>query len=1539
MKKIILLLLLLALLMPATVTQAGNDKDKGDKKDEILPLGSRGNGVLCTDHFVRPERAASAVALELEQMSFPPYPYEDTFTLHSNPGNSHMLYLDVDGHTEYGETYEVWDPDGDGASFSDNEKLLIQKMWFLISEDYMPFNVDVTTEDPGAGFLGMRAVVDGGEMWGYGWAYVGTWGDGDNNIAYTGIWGNDWIYIAQAASHEVGHTLGCTDHGDNTTGYYMGHGEGATAWGVIMGWDSYGLGVWDDADYPNANHSDDSLAIITARPGAGYRSDDHASTHGAGATEMIFSGGGLELAAEGIIEQRTDVDYFRFTTLTSGNVQFSINEDVIIGISMTNLDVLAKIHDASGAVLYESNPLWDIWSSFDVTLPAGTYYLSIDGTGQDHPDGLPIEGFGYSDYGILGYYSIYASGAASGDPDVTPPAPDPMTFAVAPYATGETSIAMEATVATDTENGVEYYFTCLEDEDHDSLWQADTFYEDTGLVPETEYTYTVTARDTSGNFNETAPSSELSAITDDDTVVPTPDPMEWDIVPAAGGGGSAGISYDPISGDADSGISSDNTYTHAIDFGNQPAGGGVATVNGVIFADGGAGDFPAIGGSSQTVGTGSSTIPTPHNGDTAADAVLTDGGMRDLVHDMIYNDGTAVIQLTGLTPGQPYQFRLYHRSWGGTRPQDIGLDTDGVGTDITDAEDTAVFYEDDATQPDPSFATATQVYALTYNYTLSPGVTTLTVYSNQTGTGTYHLYGLTNQEAIGGDSDTSISMIATEATDPAGVEYNFTCVSGPGNDSGWQDSLVYTDMDLTSGTEYCYTVTARDKSAAGNATAASVIACAWTEGDPPPGDPVPDVVGMAQAAAEAAIVAAGFVVGTVDTEYNAGVPEGDVISQDPAAETPRPAGSSVDLVVSLGPEPPVDVPDVVGMSQAAAEAAITGANLIAIASTDYSATVPVGDVISQNPAGGTSVPQGSSVDIVVSLGIQVPDVVGISQAAAEAAIVAAGLTVGNVTTANSGTVPAGDVISQNPAAGAGAALGSAVDLVISDGPAPVTVPNVVGMTQAAAQAAITGASLIVGNVTTTYSPTVPAGDVISQNPAGGATVDQGTAVDLVVSDGPEPVTVPDVVGTAQAAAEAAIIAAGLTVGNVTTEYSPTVPIGDVISQNPSGGASALPGTPVDLVVSVDVPADVVTVTKAEYKADKDEFKVEATSSDQPAVTLTVVGFGEMTWKNDKYELKIKPLGVTPPCTVVVISSGGGSDSKATGANPCQDPGDPVPDVVGMSQAAAEAAIVAAGFTVGTVTTEYSGSVPVDDVISQDPAGGTSASPGSSVDLVVSLGPPPPVTVPDVVGLAQAAAEAAITGAGLTVGNVTTAYSPTVPAGDVISQAPTGGSSVAAGTAVDIVVSLGAEAIVPDVVGLAQAAAEAAITAANLTVGNVTTQNHASVPAGDVISQNPSSGTSVVEGSAVNLVVSDGPSSGDTVTIIKAEYKSDKSEFKVEATSSEGGSVTLTVVGYGTMTWKADKSKYEYKVKPVADPGATVTVTSSGGGQDTASVKH
>ncbi len=150
--------------------------------------------------------------------------------------------------------------------------------------------------------------------------------------------------------------------------------------------------------------------------------------------------------------------------------------------------------------------------------------------------------------------------------------------------------------------------------------------------------------------------------------------------------------------------------------------------------------------------------------------------------------------------------------------------------------------------------------------------------------------------------------------------------------------------------------------------------------------------------------------------------------------------------------------------------------------------------------------------------------------------------------------------------------------------------------------------------------------------------------------------------------------------------------------------------------------------------------------------------------------------------------------------------------------------------------------------------------GSAVNLVVSTGPVPapgPVAVPNVLNLTQAAATTAITGAGLVLGTVSQSSSTTVPAGSVISQNPSAGTSVAAGSAVALIVSTGPVAV-PNVVNMTQAAATTAISFAGLAIGTITQQTNATVPSGSVISQNPTAGTSVVAGSAVALVVSTGP---------------------------------------------------------------------------------
>jgi beta-lactam-binding protein with PASTA domain len=255
----------------------------------------------------------------------------------------------------------------------------------------------------------------------------------------------------------------------------------------------------------------------------------------------------------------------------------------------------------------------------------------------------------------------------------------------------------------------------------------------------------------------------------------------------------------------------------------------------------------------------------------------------------------------------------------------------------------------------------------------------------------------------------------------------------------------------------------------------------------------------------------------------------------------------------------------------------------------------------------------------------------------------------------------------------------------------------------------------------------------------------------------------------------------------------------------------------------------------------------------------------------------------------------------------------VPRLIGQAEAAATEAVVSARLILGTVTTTPSATVPVGIVMGQSPAPAVLVALGSAVDLVVSSGPAM-VAVPNVVDLTQTAATNAIAGAGLTVGTVTTASSMTVSLGSVISSEPVAGTSVVVGSAVNLVVSTGAPVLVPAVVGLTQTAATAAITDAALTVGTIFTAPSATVPTGSVISQNPSPGTAVIAGSAVNFVVSTGPialgvdkmafSDGRGARTISQFSTSGAGELLVAFAASDGppgGGQTIELSGAG-LTW-------------------------------------
>jgi YVTN family beta-propeller protein len=162
------------------------------------------------------------------------------------------------------------------------------------------------------------------------------------------------------------------------------------------------------------------------------------------------------------------------------------------------------------------------------------------------------------------------------------------------------------------------------------------------------------------------------------------------------------------------------------------------------------------------------------------------------------------------------------------------------------------------------------------------------------------------------------------------------------------------------------------------------------------------------------------------------------------------------------------------------------------------------------------------------------------------------------------------------------------------------------------------------------------------------------------------------------------------------------------------------------------------------------------------------------------------MSVIDTATNVLISTINGlSLAQNVSARPLP-PGVVVPDVVGDTQATAMSAIVAAGLTTGAVTQQASGSVAPGSVISEVPAAGVFVGANAAVSLVLSTG----VAVPNVTGQTQAAASGAITAAGLVVGTVTQQSSNLVASGSVISQSPTAGANVAAGSAVNLVVSTG-----------------------------------------------------------------------------------------------------------------------------------------------------
>ena len=273
---------------------------------------------------------------------------------------------------------------------------------------------------------------------------------------------------------------------------------------------------------------------------------------------------------------------------------------------------------------------------------------------------------------------------------------------------------------------------------------------------------------------------------------------------------------------------------------------------------------------------------------------------------------------------------------------------------------------------------------------------------------------------------------------------------------------------------------------------------------------------------------------------------------------------------------PNTAPNVVGKSQSEAAKVIKSAGYsVGEVTKEYSDTVDAGYVISQTPTSGTELEVGSSIAITVSRGkelVSVPSITGKTVTELQELLEAAGLHARAGEATYSSTVATNLVISQDPVAGAKVEKGAVVTYVLSLGVDYVTVPDVTGRTASEAQSILARAGFLTFEQHE-YSSTVAKDVVVRQSPTANSKLERGGAVTVIVSDGLQLVTVPDVVGLTMKEATSKLLAAGLSV----SKAGNTADDAEVIEQKPTASKSSADrdkvekGTPVTITGKAEEP--------------------------------------------------------------------------------------------------------------------------------------------------------------------------------------------------------------------------------------------------------------------------------------------------------------------------------------------------------------------------------
>ena len=221
----------------------------------------------------------------------------------------------------------------------------------------------------------------------------------------------------------------------------------------------------------------------------------------------------------------------------------------------------------------------------------------------------------------------------------------------------------------------------------------------------------------------------------------------------------------------------------------------------------------------------------------------------------------------------------------------------------------------------------------------------------------------------------------------------------------------------------------------------------------------------------------------------------------------------------------ISIPSIVGLSESDARKSIEPLGIkVAVVSKAFSEDVPAGMVITSNPGGGGHLSKGGTVGVVISKGperINVPTLAGMTPDAAATALTSAGLKVGSTTQSYSSTITNGMVIDGDPIAGTAVRRNSLVNILVSKGIQTLQLTSYVGQSGDQASNELTSAGFKVKS-TFGYSESIPAGNVISQTPAGGAPIPVGSTVAIIVSQGSGTVFIPNLYSLTQLAATTAL---------------------------------------------------------------------------------------------------------------------------------------------------------------------------------------------------------------------------------------------------------------------------------------------------------------------------------------------------------------------------------------------------------------------------------